>query len=134
MKWSPSIQGFYSESSSNVPDDVVSINDDYYRELMNGQLNGKIIVNSADRLPVLIDYPAMTLEQEVAAAEGKKKSLIASANEFIDSKQWPAKLMLGRLSDEDKKAFNKWLDYIDAVSLIETDSAPDILWPEPPKD
>ncbi|HAJ3970474.1 TPA: tail fiber assembly protein, partial [Escherichia coli] len=57
---------------------------------------------------------------------------ISAANGYIDGKQWPSKLALGRLNDAEKSEFNAWLDYLDALELVDTSSAPDIEWPTPP--
>ena len=46
MKWSPSVQGFFSENNSDIPDDAFDIEDALYYELMNGQSTGKIIILS----------------------------------------------------------------------------------------
>lgn len=132
MKWSPFVQGFFSENSSDVPDDAFDIEEALYYELMNGQSAGKIIINSPENYPVLIEYPAKTQEQEVAEAEGAKKILIAQANEYINSKQWPGKAAIGRLKGDELVQYNLWLDYLDALEIVDTSSAPDIKWPTPP--
>ena len=46
MKWSPSVQGFFFENNSDIPDDAFDIEDALYYELMNGQSTGKIIINT----------------------------------------------------------------------------------------
>ncbi|CZW83554.1 MULTISPECIES: tail fiber assembly protein [Enterobacter] len=76
--------------------------------------------------------PEPTHEELVEQAENQKQSLINDANNYIDSNQWPSKLALGRLSDEDKQSFNEWLDYMDALEAVDTSTAPDITWPEIP--
>ncbi|HGU1655554.1 TPA: tail fiber assembly protein, partial [Escherichia coli] len=54
------------------------------------------------------------------------------ANEFINSKQWPGKAAIGCLKGEELAQYNLWLDYLDALELVDTSSAPDIEWPTPP--
>ncbi|EKY8117299.1 tail fiber assembly protein [Escherichia coli] len=132
MKWSPSVQGFFSENNSDIPDDAFDIEDALYYELMNGQSTGKIIINNPDNYPVLTEYPAKTQEQEIAEAEGMKSILIEQANEYMNSKQWPGKAAIGRLNGEELAQYNLWLDYLDALELVDTSSAPDIEWPTPP--
>lgn len=132
MKWSPSVQGFFSENNSDIPDDAFDIEDALYYELMNGQSTGKIIINNPDNYPVLTEYPAKTQEQEIAEAEGMKSILIEQANEYMNSKQWPGKAAIGRLKGEELAQYNLWLDYLDALELVDTSSAPDIEWPTPP--
>lgn len=76
--------------------------------------------------------PELTHEELVQQAEFQKQTLISQANEYIDSKQWPSKLALGRLSDADKALFNQWLDYLDALDALDISAAPNIHWPENP--
>lgn len=70
---------------------------------------------------------------DVAAADTEKNSRIDQANDYINSKQWPGKAALGRLKDEEKEQYNLWLDYHDALEVVDTSSAPDINWPESPE-
>ncbi|CZV71052.1 tail fiber assembly protein [Enterobacter hormaechei] len=76
--------------------------------------------------------PEPTHEELVRQAEVEKLTLINDANSYIDGNQWPSKLALGRLSDDDKALFNEWLDYLDALKAVDTSSAADITWPEIP--
>ena len=69
---------------------------------------------------------------DVKAADAEKQSKIELANEFMNSKQWPGKAAMGRLNDVEKEQYNAWLDYLDALELVDTSSAPDIEWPEEP--
>ncbi|MEX7607212.1 tail fiber assembly protein [Enterobacter asburiae] len=45
---------------------------------------------------------------------------------------WQSELLLGSISDADKASLVAWLAYIKAVEDIDTSTAPDINWPEPP--
>jgi hypothetical protein len=76
--------------------------------------------------------PELTHDEQVSAAEIEKQALIDEANAWINGQQWPSKLALGRLSDDEKELFNEWLDYLDAVSVVDTSTAPGIEWPTPP--
>ncbi|MDU6539174.1 tail fiber assembly protein [Mixta calida] len=68
----------------------------------------------------------------IADAGLEKDRLIVEANVYINDHNWPSKLALGRLSDDDKARFNAWLDYIEAVTAVDTATAPDINWPDKP--
>ncbi|EPF4824647.1 tail fiber assembly protein, partial [Escherichia albertii] len=46
--------------------------------------------------------------------------------------QWPGKAAIGRLKGEELAQYNLWLDYLDALELVDPSSAPDIEWPTPP--
>ncbi|HCL9417769.1 TPA: tail fiber assembly protein, partial [Escherichia coli] len=39
---------------------------------------------------------------------------------------------IGRLKGEELAQYNLWLDYLDALELVDTSGAPDIEWPTPP--
>ena len=65
----------------------------------------------------------------VASAEEQKAFLINAAQQSISVLQ--TKLLMDReLSDAEKEKVNKTLNYIDEVTAVITDSAPDIEWPE----
>ncbi|MDG9880359.1 tail fiber assembly protein [Enterobacter roggenkampii] len=75
--------------------------------------------------------PEMTKEQLIAIAEGKRESLIDQAMQSISVIQ--LKLQAGRkLTMAETEKINSTLDYIDAVTAIDTSAAPAISWPEPP--
>ena len=68
-------------------------------------------------------------EAAVSAAAAQKEYLINAAQQSISVLQ--TKLLMERvLTDEEKQKVNGTLDYIDAVTAIIADSAPDITWPE----
>lgn len=73
-----------------------------------------------------------THKEQLAAADSEKKSRIDHANEYMNGKQWPGKAAIGRLKGEELAQYNLWLDYLDALELIDTSGAPDIEWPTPP--
>ncbi|HBU8587222.1 TPA: tail fiber assembly protein, partial [Escherichia coli] len=85
-----------------------------------------------DGLPAWADIPPPTREEQIASAETKKQQLINQANEYINSKQWPGKASIGRLKGEELAQYNLWLDYLDALELVDTSGAPDIEWSTPP--
>ncbi|MGV7090864.1 tail fiber assembly protein [Siccibacter turicensis] len=68
----------------------------------------------------------------VKEAEQTKASLRSYANAFINEQQWPSRLALGRLSEDEKTAFNGWLDYLDVLEMVDISKAPEINWPMRP--
>ncbi len=57
-------KGFFWQpdtESDNYPDDLISLTDEQYHELMQGQAEGKYIEHRKDG-PVLVDYPDQSLE------------------------------------------------------------------------
>ncbi|KVK18927.1 phage tail protein [Enterobacter hormaechei subsp. steigerwaltii] len=77
--------------------------------------------------PVEPPLPEPTYDELVKQAEIEKSGLISQANDHIDSKQWPSKLALGRLKDDEKASFNEWLDYLDALESVDPSKAPEII-------
>lgn len=76
--------------------------------------------------------PEKTHDELVEEADSKKSSLISSANEFMNSKQWPGKAAIGRLNGDELAQYNLWLDYLDELEAVDTSTAPDIVWPKEP--
>ncbi|HDX3194916.1 TPA: tail fiber assembly protein [Escherichia coli] len=115
------------------PDDGIEVSDED-AVTFNGsnEPSGKM-VSMADGVLCWVDRPApeLTKEQFIAIAEGKRESLIDQAMQSISVIQ--LKLQAGRkLTTAETEKLNNTLDYIDAVTAIDTATAPDINWPERP--
>ncbi|VUX17132.1 Caudovirales tail fibre assembly protein [Escherichia fergusonii] len=106
--------------------------DTYLEFIEDRTLQGKVRIAGDDGLPTWGEIPPPTHEEQIAAAELEKQQLINQVNEYIYSKQWPGKAAIGRLKGEELAQYNLWLDYLDALELVDTSSAPDIEWPTPP--
>ena len=128
-KFSATTTGFYLVGfHTDIPTDAVNVTDDKWRELMSGQAGGKLISSDVDGYPVLIDRPATTHEQYVAAAEQEKQNRIDAALQSIAVIN--LKLQAGRtLTDVERLKLNSTLDYIDEVTATDTGTAPNINWP-----
>lgn len=61
-----------------------------------------------------------------------RQQLIDEANVYINKRQWPGKAAIGRLKADELERYNLWLDYLDALEVVDTSSAPNINWPDPP--
>ncbi|OVZ87863.1 hypothetical protein CBW58_20155 [Yersinia frederiksenii] len=75
--------------------------------------------------------PELTHDELVAQAELTKEGLLTSAEQTISL--WQTKLLLGRISADEKKKLNLWVDYIEALELIDTSVVPYIEWPVSPE-
>ncbi|HCB1822869.1 tail fiber assembly protein [Enterobacter roggenkampii] len=76
--------------------------------------------------------PERPHDELVADAEQQKQALIDTAMASISVIQ--LKLQAGRkLTDDEKTRLNSVLDYIDAVTAVDADAAPDINWPVVPE-
>ncbi|WP_370559429.1 tail fiber assembly protein [Edwardsiella tarda] len=78
-----------------------------------------------------VQEPVKSHDEFVAEAEAEKHSRIDTATRRIVV--WQTKLLMGRkLTDAESASLNAWMDYIDAVTAIDTSAAPDINWPVSP--
>ena len=66
----------------------------------------------------------------IKAAESEKAARIAEANSITQA--WQTQLSLDIITDADKASLTAWMKYVQAVQAVDTDSAPDIAWPEKP--
>ncbi|HGL6261840.1 TPA: tail fiber assembly protein [Enterobacter roggenkampii] len=70
-------------------------------------------------------------ELVVEADEEEQYRLDYAASKIV---VWQTKLLMGRkLTTDETAALNAWMDYIDAVTAIDTSTAPDITWPNQPE-
>ena len=113
------------------PHNGVEVDEDIFIKYLSPP-PGKVRVAGDDGYPAWDDVPQLTHEEQLSEAERKKQALINRVNEYINSKQWPGKAAIGRLKGEELAQYNLWLDYLDALELVDTSSAPDIEWPTPP--
>jgi len=118
------------EKAGTWPDDGLPLDDEMAKEFMGAAPLGKVLSAGENSLPVWADAPPLTEEEALAQAEQRKASLLNIAQETISI--WQTKLLLGRISDAEKVQLNAWLDYIDALNLIDVADAPSISWPVPP--
>ena len=123
--------GFFTDLNK-APSDAVEITTDEWLLLLDGQDNGMKIVSNQEGYPVLTEQPPLSKENLIALVELKKRKLINEANEHMNSRQRTGKAAIGRLKGEELAQYNLWLDYLDALELVDPSSAPDIEWPTPP--
>lgn len=119
----------------NAGDDLSDIIDIPYclYEKFNGIApTGKCRGVSNDLMPMWVDVPPPTRDELIKLAEAEKHQHISYANNVINENMWQTKLLLGRITNDEKRRLNLWLDYIDAVNAIDTSTAPDIKLPTPP--
>lgn len=155
MKFSITTQSFYAEGlqfGASLPGDAVEIEQSTADELFQAINNGARVYSESGVLKtseprpdqyhtwdsyslswVITDENAETQKNDQREqAEAEKQERIKQANEYINSKQWPGKAVMGRISDAEKNQYNEWLDYLDALEAVDTSTAPNITWPEKP--
>ncbi|EKI8312629.1 TPA: tail fiber assembly protein [Escherichia coli] len=127
------LQPLYVEKGEWPEEKGVDIDEVIFREYFyDTPPEGKYRCVGEDGLPAWADIPPPTREEQIASAETKKQQLINQANDYMNSRQWVGKAAIGRLKGEELAQYNLWLDYLDALELVDTSSAPDIEWPTPP--
>ncbi|MBJ5768358.1 tail fiber assembly protein, partial [Salmonella enterica subsp. enterica serovar London] len=122
-------KGFFWQpdtESDNSPDDLIPLTDEYYRELMQGQVDGKYIEHRKGG-PVLVEHREYTPEELVAQAESRKAELLAGAESVIAPLARAVKLKIA--TDEEIKRLEAWELYSVMVNRVDT-ASPD--WPEVP--
>lgn len=120
------------EKGVGWPPDAIEVTDDAWHEFISVPPEGKILGSTGEGMPCWVDKPAPTQEEILAQAANDKLVKISQANDFMNTRQWPGKAALGRLKGDDLTAYNKWLDYLDAVNEVDTTKAPNITWPDKP--
>ena len=127
------LQSLYVEKGEWPEEKGVDIDEVIFREYFyDTPPEGKYRCVGEDGLPAWVDIPPPTREEQIASAETKKQQLINQANDYMNSRKWVGKAAIGRLKGEELAQYNLWLDYLDALELVDTSSAPDIEWPTPP--
>lgn len=67
--------------------------------------------------------------ERLKLVEEKKKQLLADANQKTQA--WQTQLMLGMISDADKKLLITWMEYVQKIQALDGNEV--VIWPEPPK-
>ncbi|VTQ25473.1 Caudovirales tail fibre assembly protein [Streptococcus pneumoniae] len=114
------------------PSDAILVSEKIYLEFTSKHVDGMIRSAGVDGLPYWCEKPLPTYDEIVAAVKREKRDLTNFANAYINSQQWPSKLMLGRLDDAGKRDFSLWLDYLDAVTAIDVAQPSNVVWPKQP--
>ncbi|APZ58572.1 tail fiber assembly protein [Salmonella enterica subsp. enterica] len=111
--------------------DAIVISDNVRAESGGVWPQGKIL-SSVNGMPAWAGIPPPTKEELMQSAEYERQRRIDAANDFMNSKQWPGKVAIGRLKGDELVQYNFWLDYLDEVTAVDTSTAPDISWPPVP--
>lgn len=127
-----SLKAEYYNSVEGWPDDALKISNAEYERLIRGRNNGKEIVADSNGYPTLID-PVIDWQ---ACAENQRQSLLTEAT--AATSDFRTELQLGIISDEDKTALIRWMEYIKEIRALELscicdeDDYKSINWPKVP--
>lgn len=131
--YSATTGGFYSSEihGNDMPEDVVSITDDAWQKLCDGQAAGKVITATATGKPRLSDPPAPTEQELIVQAEDKKNALRADADYIIQPLQDAEDEDIA--TESEKALLSQWKVYRVQLSRVDTSAPSDIVWPQMPE-
>ncbi|WP_345754934.1 tail fiber assembly protein [Citrobacter braakii] len=137
-QYSPSTNSFYPddllsvyEDAGTLPNDLVPVDEDVFREFTATPEPGKIRVAGSDGLPAWGDIPPPTHEELISIAEQVRQQLLTHADAVM--LDWRTELMLGEISDANKAKLSAWMAYKNEVKAVDVTTAPEhVNWPELP--
>jgi len=135
--YSPSTDGMYPLSmkddyiaADSWPEDGVEITEALYKTFNANPPEGKKRAWVEGKL-FWIDLPPKSNEEINTESEATKSTLIADASQKIVI--WQTKLLMGRkLTDTETSQLNAWMDYIDKLTAVDTETGKEIDWPKLP--
>lgn len=138
-QYSPSTNSFYPddllsayEDAGTLPNDLVPVDEDVFREFTATPEPGKIRVAGSDGLPAWGDIPPPTHEELIVIAEQVRQQLLTHADAVM--LDWRTELMLGEISDANRAKLSAWLAYKNDVKAVDVATDPEhINWPVPPE-
>ncbi|MCC8368264.1 tail fiber assembly protein [Xenorhabdus sp. PB61.4] len=120
-------------NSGTFPDDAVKVSESCFIEFaINSAPVGKCRVAGVDGLPTWADIPPPTTKQLQQNAEKKKKDLMSQTSNTIAPLQDAVDLNLA--TDKERVALIEWRKYRVLLNRIDCSIAPNIVWPEQPKE
>ncbi|ENT8175278.1 tail fiber assembly protein [Escherichia coli] len=138
-QYSPSTNSFYPddllsvyEEAGTLPNDLIPVSEDVFREFTATPEPGKVRVAGSDGLPAWGDIPPPTHEELIAIAEQVRQQLLAHADAVM--LDWRTELMLGEISDANRAKLSAWLAYKNDVKAVDVATDPEhVNWPVPPE-
>ncbi len=135
--YSPSDNGFYDdvvrelyENAGTWPDDGIEVDDSVFNEFTNTPPEGKTRGHDKEGMPKWVDLPKPTKEELIAMANEKKASLRAEADFVITPLQDAVEME--EATEDEAALLTKWKKYRILLNRVDTQTAPDIEWPEKP--
>ncbi|EFH2765098.1 tail fiber assembly protein [Citrobacter braakii] len=138
-QYSPSTNSFYPddllsvyEEAGTLPNDLIPVSEDVFREFTATPEPGKMRVAGSDGLPAWGDIPPPTHEELIAIAEQVRQQLLTHADAVM--LDWRTELMLGEISDANRAKLSAWLAYKNDVKAVDVATDPErVNWPVPPE-
>lgn len=138
MYYSKAINGFIPAewlddgTYAKLPADAVELTDSEVAKFYKAVTPAGKELGTVDGRLAWVDLPPLTPGEIIHAVDNEKQLRIDDANYFMNGKQWPGKAAIGRLKDDELAKYIAWLDYLDALEVLDTSSASEIVWPTQP--
>ncbi len=158
MRFSVSTQSFYDDNYEenaivdDLPSDVQAIDNEQYARFFNAINSDRVVYLVADKYNIsqprhdkyhswdaagntwVMTDAAVTRKSAdlIADAELRRSTLLSEAGTAISPLQDAVELDMA--TDEEKSRYDAWRKYRVLLMRVDTSLAPDINWPEPPKD
>lgn len=138
MKWSASNAAFFPEEmideyKENGWDlsDAVDVSIDVYNEYSQNPPEGKVRAVGTDGMPCWAGIPEPTIEELIDRLSSEKRSLQMEAESVI--KPLDRARNLGMATDGELSMLLEWEKYSVMLMRVDTSLAPDVAFPEKPK-
>lgn len=122
--------GLYNDENNVIPVDAISISEEQYQKLLEGQHNGKFIQPDSAGAPKFVDELPLAHAELVDIAKGQRAEFLAIANMEIAWRQ--DALDAGIATKDETAALAAWRKYRVLLMRVDTSTAPHIEWPEVP--
>nr|DAG51524.1 MAG TPA: tail fiber assembly protein [Caudoviricetes sp.] len=137
--YSPSAGAFFPnefkesyKAAGSWPTDGIEVTKEIRDKFLAQPPEGKCLGADQNGHPAWIDIPEPDKEEQQAEFINERNLRILFANDYIASKQWPARAVLGRLKGNELSDYNKWLDHLEELESITLDTVRNNHWPQPP--
>lgn len=117
-------------AAGSWPTNGIEIEDTLFNEYSGPQPEGKIRGVGGDGLPCWVNIPPLTSSELIAQAEFQKTELMSLANNMIAPLQDAVDLEMP--TAEEVVMLKAWKTYRVLLNRIDTEKAPDIVWPATP--
>ncbi|MEG7462600.1 tail fiber assembly protein [Enterobacter hormaechei] len=101
--------GLYDDENNVIPTDAISISEELYLRLLEGQRNGKFIQADSAGTPVLVDELSLTHSEQIEIARSQRAVLLSTANVEIAWRQ--DAVDAGLAAEEETAALTEWKKY-----------------------
>lgn len=120
----------YNDENNVIPADAISISEEQYQRLLEGQRNGKFIQSDSTGSPKLVDEFPLAHTELVEIAKGQRAEFLATANTEIAWRQ--DAIDAGIATEDETAALVAWRKYRVLLMRVDTSKAPLIEWPTVP--